>query len=121
MRATGQSWQRTFKALPVEARAARRWVRARVEHPDSEQVAAELFAAVLGSGPDLITVTASTAGDRVRLAVVGPEDLPALHTNGPGRQIIDSLSAQSGVTPDGCGLWALLEIPHDTDSSKRRA
>ena len=108
MHAAGQSWQRTFKALPEEARAARRWVRARVEHQDAEQIAAEMFAAVLGSGPDLITMTVSTAGSRVRLTAVGPEDLPVLQTHGPGRRIIAALSAHSGVTTDGCGLWAQL-------------
>jgi hypothetical protein len=107
----GQSWQRTFKALPIEARAARRWVRTRADHPDAEQVAAELYVAVLGSGPDLITMTVSTAGNRIRLAAVGPEDLDTSHTHGPGRCIIDNLSAHSGITTDGCGLWALLEAP----------
>ncbi|MFH8530445.1 hypothetical protein ACH4GE_18745 [Streptomyces tendae] len=105
---TGQSWQRTFKGLPDQARAARKWGRERVEHADVEQVLGELFAAVLGSAPDLITVTVSTAGDRLRLTAVGPEDLPARHTHGPGRRIIAALSARSGVTPDGCGLWAQL-------------
>ncbi|MGC0427598.1 hypothetical protein RKD32_003953 [Streptomyces sp. SAI-195] len=105
---TGQSWQRTFKGLPDQARAARKWARARVEHVDVEQVLAELFAAVLGSGPDLITVTVSTAGDRVRLTAVGPEDLPARLTHGPGHRIIAALSVRSGVTADGCGLWAQL-------------
>lgn len=106
---TGQSWQRSFKALPIEAQRARRWARARVDHADVEQVIGELFVAVLGSGPDLITVTVSTGGDRVRLTATGPEDLLARDTHGPGRRIVDGLSARSGVTPDGCGLWAQIE------------
>ncbi|MGW0134814.1 hypothetical protein [Streptomyces sp. NPDC003299] len=105
----GSSWQKTFKALPEQARAARRWARGHVDRSDVEQVVAELFVAVLGSGPDMVTVTVSTAGSRVRLTATGPEDLAARHTHGPGRTIIDGLSARSGVTPDGCGLWALLE------------
>ncbi|MFD7994560.1 hypothetical protein [Streptomyces mexicanus] len=110
--AAGQSWQRTFKGLPEQARAARKWARARVGpapvEQDVEQVAGELFAAVLGSGPDVITVTVSTAGDRVRLIATGPEELPARHTHGPGRAVITGLSNLSGVTPDGRGLWAQL-------------
>lgn len=105
---TGQSWQRTFKGLPDQARAARKWARGRVEHGDVEQVIGELFAAVLGAGPDLITVTVSTAETRVRLTAVGPDDLPARHTHGPGRRIVAALSVRSGVTADGCGLWAQL-------------
>lgn len=109
MAESGQSWQRTFKGLPDQGRAARRWARDRVgTNTDVEQVLGELFAAVLGAGPDLITVTVSTAGTRVRLTAVGPEDLPARQTHGPGRRIVAALSTRSGVTADGCGLWAQL-------------
>ncbi|WP_053913647.1 hypothetical protein [Streptomyces sp. TP-A0875] len=108
MAESGQSWQRTFKGLPDQAGSARRWVRGCVDHVDAEQVVGELFGAVLGAGPDLITVTVSTAGDRIRLTAVGSEDLPARHTHGPGRRIIDALSDRCGVTTDGCGLWSQL-------------
>jgi hypothetical protein len=108
MTTDGQSWQRAFKGLPDEARAVRQWTRGRLAHPDSEQVANELFTAILGSRPDVITVTLSTAGRRLRITATGPAELPARLTHGPGRQIIRALSALSGVTPDSRGMWALL-------------
>ncbi|MCW5252255.1 hypothetical protein [Streptomyces sp. SHP 1-2] len=104
----GQSWQRAFKGLPQQAGTARRWAGSRAGHADAEQVLGELFAAVLSAGPDLVTVTVSTAGSRVRITVTGSERLPARLPSGLGRTIVAALSARSGTTPDGCGLWAQL-------------
>lgn len=104
----GQSWQRAFKGLPEEARAVRQWTRGHLAHPAAEQVVNELFVAVLGTRPDIVTVVLSTADTRARITATGPTELPVRHTHGPGRRIITALSALSGVTPDHCGLWALL-------------
>lgn len=105
---TGQSWQRRFEALPEQAAAARRWTRARVELHDAEQIVGELFIALLGTVPDAITLTLSTAGTRVRITATGPVELPVSRTHGPGRHIVRALSRVSGITPDGRGLWAQL-------------
>lgn len=105
---SGQSWQRAFKGLPEEARSVRQWTAARAEHPSAAQVAHELFVAVLGAAPDLVELTLSTAGERVRITATGPDPLPLRHTHGPGRRIITGMSALSGTTSDARGLWAQL-------------
>jgi hypothetical protein len=105
---SGQSWQRIFKGLPEQARAVRQWTRARVEHVDAEQVANELFVAVLGGAPLEVELTLSTADTRLRITARGPAELALRHTYGPGRRIISALAALSGETPDGRGLWAQL-------------
>jgi hypothetical protein len=106
---TGQSWQRAFKALPEEAARVREWVGGRVQHADAAVVAHELFVAILGTRPDAIEMTLSTAGSRARISATGPTELNALHTHGPGMAIIAGLSHRSGVTTDARGLWAQLQ------------
>ncbi|MHC3391282.1 hypothetical protein ACLQ2E_17780 [Streptomyces lavendulocolor] len=107
---TGQSWQQAFKALPEEAARVRAWAGGRVQHIDAPLVAHELFVAILGTRPDVIEMTVSTAGTRARITATGPTELTALHTHGPGLAIIAGLSRHSGVTTDACGLWAQLRV-----------
>lgn len=104
----GQSWQRTFKGLTSQGRAVRQWTYARIDHPDAVQIAHELFVTVLNGSPDVIEMTLSTAGGRVRITALGPQELPVRHSHGPGRCIIAALSALCGTTPNGCGMWAQL-------------
>lgn len=108
MAETGQSWQRTFKALPEQARVVRRWVGARITHEDAPLVAHELFIALLATEPADVEMTLSTAGARVRITATGPIELPLRITHGPGHPIIAGLSVSSGITPDALGLWAQL-------------
>jgi hypothetical protein len=106
---SGQSWQRTFKGLPEEARALHCWTRERVSHANAPQVAHEMFLVVLACSPDTIEVTLSTAGTRARITVMCPCEIALKHVYGPGRRIIHTLSdGLSGTTTDGHGLWAQL-------------
>ncbi|AKH83857.1 hypothetical protein AA958_18440 [Streptomyces sp. CNQ-509] len=104
---SGQSWQRTFKGLPEEARAVRCWTSDRISNANAPQVVHEMFLIALACLPDSIEVTLSTAGDRVRITVMGPCELRLKDVYGPGRRIIHALSdGLSGTTADGHGLWA---------------
>lgn len=105
----GTSYMRAFKALPAEAAEVRAWARSRVPHANAPQVVSELFTAIHQSGADVVEVTLSTAGDRLKLTTTGPELLSLRHSHGPGWRIVAGLSQTSGVTPDGRGLWAILE------------
>ncbi|NUS83633.1 MAG: hypothetical protein HOY75_13030 [Streptomyces sp.] len=109
MSETGRTWRLAFKGHPSEAAEVRAWTRKRSPHPDAPAVAHELFVAVLGSGADLIEMTLSTAGRRLRITAVGPALLTTRHTHGPGWRIVDGLSRTSGVTTDEHGLWAQLQ------------
>ena len=107
---SGSTWQRPFAAQPIEARALRTWIRARSPHPDAAIVAHELFAAV-AAGASLVEVAVSTAGTRVQItATSDAADRPTL--TGLGHDIVAALATQSGTTPDGRGLWALLSGSH---------
>lgn len=106
MSEAGRTWRLAFKGHPSEAADVRAWTGKRSAHPDAPLVAHELFVAVLGSGADLIEMTLSTAGSRLRITATGPEPLPARHSHGPGWRIVDGLSRISGVTVDERGLWA---------------
>lgn len=108
MSESGHTWQRAFKARPAEAAAVRSWTSGRAMHLDAPLVAHELFVSVLGTQPDAIDMTISTAGRRIRITAEGPIELTPRHTHGPGWQIVSALSLRTGVTPDCCGLWALL-------------
>ncbi|CAL9458016.1 hypothetical protein SUDANB15_02559 [Streptomyces sp. enrichment culture] len=114
MSETGQSWRLEFKAHPSEARRVREWVASRLTHPDAPQVANELFVSVLASGAQSVEMTLSTADSRIRIASAGSVELRALHSHGPGFLIVSGLSAQSGLTTDGQGLWALLSTKGET-------
>lgn len=109
MSETGSTWSRPFKGNPIEAASVRAWTTQRTPHPDAPTVANELFVAILASGADLIDMSLSTAGDRLRITATGPTHLPARHSHGPGWRIIAGLSRTTGVTSDEHGLWALLE------------
>ncbi|MFJ9353776.1 hypothetical protein [Streptomyces mirabilis] len=114
MSESGQSWRREFKAHPAEACQVRQWVRARLERLDAQQVAHELFVAVMTTGTEAVEMTLSTAGPRVRIASAGSVELALRHCYGAGFYIVDGLSAQSGVNTDGHGLWALLSARDET-------
>lgn len=109
MSETGQTWRRQFKALPVEASGVRAWTRERIPHPDAPQVSHELFVAVLNSGTDMVEVTLSTAGPRLRITAAGSERLRLAHSHGPGWRLVAELSQSTGVTDSGHGLWAQME------------
>lgn len=109
MSETGRTWRRAFKGHPSEAAQVRAWTRKRSPHPDAPAVVNELFVAVLSSGADLIEMTLSTAGDRLKVTATGPNPLPLRHSHGPGWRIVDGLSQLSGVTTDEHGLWAQLQ------------
>jgi hypothetical protein len=105
---SGYSWQKPFKAEPIEARHVRLWVAGRVKHTDAPTVANELYIAILSSGAPAVEMTLSTAGPRIRITALGPEPLPLLYSHGPGWQLITGLANTSGLTTDECGLWAQL-------------
>jgi hypothetical protein len=109
MSETGRTWQRSFKGHASEAAPLRAWVTSRTAHDDAVQIAHELFVAVLGSGTDIIEMTLSTAGRRLRITATGAERLAVRHSHGPGWQIIAGLSQRTGVTTDEQGLWAQIE------------
>ncbi|MFJ4926799.1 hypothetical protein [Streptomyces sp. NPDC088736] len=109
MSETGQTWQRSFKALPVEATGVRDWTHSRIPHPDAPLVAHELFVAVLHSGTDTVEVTLSTAGPRIRITATGTEALRSAQTHGPGWRLVAGLSQSTGITTDEHGLWAEME------------
>ncbi|MER5209380.1 hypothetical protein ABT063_01970 [Streptomyces sp. NPDC002838] len=105
---SGHTWQKAFKAEPIEAAHVRLWVAGRVKHPDAPVIANELYLAILGSGAPAVEMTLSTAGARIRITAQGPDPLPLIHSHGPGWQIITGLAHTSGLTIDECGLWAQL-------------
>jgi hypothetical protein len=110
MSETGSTWQRAFKAHPSEARALRAWTAKRTPHPDAPLVADELFVAILSAGADVVDMKLSTAGDRLQLSATGPDLLSVRHSHGPGWRIVEGVSRITGVTTDGQGLWAELEV-----------
>lgn len=105
---SGHTWQKAFKAEPVEARHVRLWVAGRVRHFDAPTVAHELYVAILSSGAPSVEMTLSTAGQRIRITALGPDPLDVLYSHGPGWQIVTGLTNSSGLTTDERGLWALL-------------
>jgi hypothetical protein len=109
MSEAGRTWRRPFKGHPSEAAAVRAWTTKRATHDDAAQVANELFVAVLDSGADIIDVTLSTAGSRLRITATGTEVLSVRHSHGPGWVIVAGLSRTTGVTDDEHGLWAQLD------------
>ncbi|UOB11876.1 hypothetical protein MQE23_23670 [Streptomyces sp. HP-A2021] len=90
----------------MEARHVHLWVAGRVRHLDAPTIAHELYVAILSSGAPAVEMTLSTAGPRIRITALGPEQLPLLYSHGPGWQIITGLANISGLTTDECGLWA---------------
>ncbi|WP_243083910.1 hypothetical protein [Streptomyces sp. 891-h] len=77
-----------------------------MDHEDAPLVAHELFVALLGARPPAVEITLSTAGQQLRITATGSTALCA--QRGLGRRIVGALSVRSGVTTDGCGLWAQL-------------
>lgn len=109
MSETGTTYRRSFKGLAIEAAEVRAWTKKRTDHPDAQQIAHELFVAILGSGADTIDITLSTAGNRLRITATGPQPLPLRHSHGPGWPIVAGLCTSTGITTDECGLWAQTE------------
>lgn len=105
---SGHTWQKAFKAEPIEAAHVRLWTVGRVKHPDAPLIAHELYIAVLGSGAPHIEMEISTAGNRIRITAEGPAPLPLLNSHGPGWQIVAGLADLSGLTTNECGVWALI-------------
>jgi hypothetical protein len=105
---SGHTWQKPFKAEPIEAAHVRMWTAGRVHHPDAPLIANELYVAVLGSGAPVVEMTLSTAGTRMRITAQGTEPLPLLSRLGPGWQLVTALTDLAGLTTDECGLWAQL-------------
>lgn len=105
---SGRSWQKAFKAEPIEAAHVRLWTAGRVKHPDAPLIANELYVAVLGSGAAAVEMTLSTAGPRIRITAQGPDPLPLINSHGPGWTLICGLASRTGLTTDECGLWAQL-------------
>jgi hypothetical protein len=105
---SGHTWQKAFKAEPIEAAHVRLWIRGRVRHPDAPLLAHELYVAVLGSGAPAVEMTLSTAGTRIRITAEGPAPLPLINSHGPGWKLITGLASLAGLTTDECGLWAQI-------------
>ena len=105
---SGHTWQKAFKAEPIEASHVRLWTAGRVKHPDAPLIANELYVAVLSSGAPVVEMTLSTAGSRVRITAQGPEPLPVTSSHGSNWLLIDALAHSAGLTTDECGLWAQL-------------
>jgi hypothetical protein len=108
MSESGQTWQRQFKGLPVEAAGVRTWTGTRTPHPDAPQIANELYIALLHSGAATIEMTISTAGGRTRITAAGHAPLPSRHSHGPGWRLVAGLAQTTGLTTDECGLWAQM-------------
>ncbi|GAA2495978.1 hypothetical protein GCM10010393_30030 [Streptomyces gobitricini] len=104
----GYTWCKCFAGLPEQARAVRGWTALRIPHADAPLIAHQLFVAALGSRPDAVEMTLSTADRRVRITAAGPSVLSLLQCHGPGSVIVRSLSTASGVDPDGRAMWAEL-------------
>jgi hypothetical protein len=102
------TWQKTYKAEPIEARHVRLWVAGRVKHTDAPHIAHELYVAVLGSGAPVIEMGIWTAGNRIRITAEGYDPLPLINSHGPGWQIICGLADLTGLTTDERGVWAQL-------------
>jgi len=107
---SGHTWRKAFKGEPIEAAHVRLWTRGRVKHPDAPPIANELYVAVLKAGADVITMTLSTAGSRIRITAEGAEPLPVTFSHGPGWILVNGLAHLSGITTDECGIWAQLGI-----------
>ncbi|OKJ73380.1 hypothetical protein AMK32_37210 [Streptomyces sp. CB01883] len=105
---SGHTWQKAFKGEPIEAAHVRLWTAGRVKHPDAPLIAHELFVAVLSSGAPAVEMTLSTAGNRIRLAALGPDPLPVTSSHGPGWAILTGLATLAGLSTDERGLWAQL-------------
>jgi hypothetical protein len=105
---SGQTWQKSFKAEPIEASHVRLWTAGRVPHPDAPLIAHELYVAVLSSGAPTVEMTLSTADTRIRITAEGPDPLPLRYSHGPGWAIVTGLSARTGLTTDERGVWAQL-------------
>lgn len=105
---TGHTWQKRFKGLPDEAWKVRRWAAARVDSEDVVLVAHELFVAVLGTKPDTVEMTLSTAGRRTKVTATGPRPMALRHSNGPGSVLVAGLARITGRTTDGRGVCAEL-------------
>lgn len=108
MSEAGHTWRQAFKGLPETARLVRTWTAGRITHEDAPLIADELFTAVLGTRPDIVEMTVSTAGMRARITASGLRPLPILQAHGPGAILVHALSHSSGITTDCCGLWAQL-------------
>ncbi|MFD8254243.1 hypothetical protein [Streptomyces werraensis] len=106
---SGHTWRKAFKGDAREAAHVRLWTTGRITHPDAPTVANELYLAIYGSGAPVIEMELSTAGTRIRITATGQDPLLLHHSHGPGWRIVAGLSAQSGVTTDGRGVWALME------------
>lgn len=104
----GRTWQKKFQGLPREAWAVRRWTAARVDSEDVVLVAHELFVAVLGTRPDTVEMTLSTAGRRTKVTATGPRPMALRHSHGPGVTLIAGLARITGPTADARGVWAEL-------------
>lgn len=102
----GQSWQVVFPGSPRQGRALRQWTAVRVDHENAPLVAHELFVALLGAAPAAVEITLSTAGPQLRITATSSTAPSA--QRGLSRDIVGALSACSGVTKDGRGLWAQL-------------
>jgi len=105
---SGHTWQKAFKAVPIEAIHVRLWTAGRIKHEDAPLVADELFVAILGSGAPVVEMSLSTAGHRIRITASGSEPLPILSSYGPGWQLVSGLCPLAGLTTDEHGLWAQL-------------
>jgi hypothetical protein len=70
---SGSSWQQRLPGRPEFGRIARRWVVSHVNHPYADVLAAELWATAMTTDPrpDLILMTVSTVGRRVRITAHG--------------------------------------------------
>jgi hypothetical protein len=109
MSETGSTWRRPFKGHAIEAAEVRAWTKTRTDHPDAVAVAHELFVAVLGTSPDVIEMSISTADTRIRITATGTDPIPLRHSHGPGWRIVAGLARTTGITTDELGLWAQME------------
>lgn len=105
---SGHTWQKAFKAEPIEACHVRLWTAGRVKHPDAPLIANELYVAVLQSGAPVVEMGLWTAGNRIRITADGPDPLPLRSSHGPGWQIVCGLADITGLATDECGVWAQL-------------
>lgn len=108
---SGHTWRRAFKASPAEARALRRWAAGRANHPHAATVANELFVALLATRPDVIEMTVSTAGRRIRLTATAPAHPVLRLTRGRAKALVTALTLAHGISDDRCALWAELVQP----------
>lgn len=102
--------QMAFPGAPEHAHAARQWVAEQARHPYADLLTAELWNAVVAVCTESVLMTVTTRGSAVRITAHGARLVPPGALTVIGRQIVSTLADRYGVAPDGCGIYAEIEV-----------